>query len=88
MEKIDMDQIEQQLLTYIREELVSGFKGDLQPDTSLEGIIDSTAVMELVVWIEGRFKFSVEIDDINPENFGTVRRLGQWIQRNIEGKAA
>ena len=83
-----MDQIEQQLLTYISEELVSGFKGDLQPDTNLEGIIDSTAVMELVVWIEGSFKFSVEIDDINPDNFGSVRRLSQWIHRNVEGKAA
>jgi hypothetical protein len=38
--------------------------------------------MELTVWIESTFEFSVEIDDITPENFGTIRRLADWIRRN------
>jgi acyl carrier protein len=80
--------LEQQLLAYIKEGLVSSFKGDIQSDTHLIGIIDSTAIMELVVWIEGTFGFSVEIDDINPDNFGSIRLLAVWIQRNIEGNAA
>jgi acyl carrier protein len=75
-------------LTHIKEDLVSSFKGDIQSDTDLIGIIDSTAIMELVVWIEGTFGFTVEIDDINPDNFGSVRRLGAWIQRNSKGTAA
>jgi acyl carrier protein len=80
--------IEQQLLKHIKEELVSSFKGDIQSDTDLAGIIDSTAIMELVVWIEGTFGFTVEIDDISPDNFGTVQRLDAWIRRNLESTAA
>ena len=51
-------------------------------DTNLIGLVDSTGVMELTVWIENTFGFSVEIDDITPENFGTVRSLGAWVRRN------
>lgn len=80
--------IEQQLLKHIKEELVSSFKGDIQSDTDLAEVIDSTAIMELVVWIEGTFGFTVEIDDINPDNFGNVQRLDAWIRRNIESTAA
>jgi acyl carrier protein len=80
--------IEQQILTHIKENLVSSFKGDLEIETDLAGIIDSTAIMELVVWIEGTFGFTVEIDDINPDNFGSVRRLGAWVRRNVESPAA
>src|SRR5262249_1698419 len=82
------DRIEQQLLIHVKNELVSSFKGDLQPETELAGIIDSTAILELVVWIEGSFGFTVELDDINPDNFGSVRQLAQWIQKSTEGEAA
>jgi len=74
--------IEETLKAYIGEELISGEKIDLDLDTDLIGLIDSTGVMELTVWIESTFGFSAEIDDITPENFGTIRRLADWIGRN------
>jgi acyl carrier protein len=83
-----VETIEQQLLSHIQEQFVSAARGELQIDTNLVDVIDSTAIMELVVWIEGTFGFTVELDDINPDNFGSVRKLGQWIRRSTEGKAA
>jgi acyl carrier protein len=74
--------ISEQVTEYITKELASGLKGDLGPDMSLVGLIDSTGVVELTVWVENTFGFSVEIDDITPENFGTVRQLTEWIRRN------
>jgi acyl carrier protein len=74
--------VEETLKAYIGEELISGEKTDLDLDTDLIGLIDSTGVMELTVWIESTFEFSAEIDDITPENFGTIRRLADWIRRN------
>ena len=47
-----MNSVEQQLLSYINGELVSRADSDVQRDTSLVDIIDSAAIMELVVWIE------------------------------------
>jgi acyl carrier protein len=74
--------IEETLKAHIGKELISGEKTDLDLDTDLIGLVDSTGVMELTVWIESTFGFSVEIDDITAENFGTIRRLADWIRRN------
>jgi acyl carrier protein len=74
--------IEDTLKAYIEKELASGQKVQLELDTNLVGLVDSTGVMELTVWIENTFGFSVEIDDITPENFGTIRLLASWIRKN------
>ena len=72
---------EQNLLSYITQELAPG-KADIDVESSLQGVIDSTAVMELVVWIEGEYGFDVEIDDITPEHFGSVKALTAYIEKN------
>lgn len=72
---------EQDLLSYITKELAPG-NSDIDAEASLAGVVDSTAVMELVVWIEGKYGFDVEIDDITPDNFGTVKALSAYIEKN------
>jgi acyl carrier protein len=37
--------------------------------------------MELVVWMEDNYGFQVELDDITPDQFGTVARLAQFIEK-------
>lgn len=69
------------LLHYIKTELAPG-SPDLDVDTNLTGVVDSTAIMEVVVWIEGKFGFDVEIDDITVENFGTVSALVAYIEKH------
>lgn len=73
--------IDQDLLSYITKELAPG-NPDIDAESSLAGVVDSTAVMELVVWIEGKYGFDVEIDDITPENFGSVKALTAYIEKN------
>ena len=82
-----MGSIEETLAAYIGKELATGQAVELTPNTNLIGVLDSTGVVELTVWIESTFGFSVEIDDITPENFGTIRNLSDWIRKNT-GKAA
>lgn len=76
-----MSDTKQKLTEYIRSELASG-DVEIESDTSLAGVIDSTAIMELVVWIEGEIGFDVEIDDITPENFGSIDKIVAYIERN------
>jgi acyl carrier protein len=73
--------IEQDILSYITKELAPG-NTDIDAESSLSGVVDSTAVMELVVWIEGQYGFDVEIDDITPENFGSAKSLSAYIEKN------
>jgi acyl carrier protein len=79
------DAIERDVLAHIKADLVSEFTGDLEPETSLEGLIDSTAIMELIVWVEDTFGFTVELDDITQDNFGSARQLARWIDKNANG---
>jgi acyl carrier protein len=73
--------IEQELLEYITKELAPG-NPDIDAEASLAGVVDSTAVMELVVWIEGKYGFDVEIDDITPDHFGSVKALTSYIEKH------
>ncbi|MDY0041585.1 MAG: acyl carrier protein [Desulforhabdus sp.] len=55
----------------------------LKNDTSFleQGIIDSTGVLELVDWLEEQFSFSVEDDELIPENLDSVNALAAFIAR-------
>jgi acyl carrier protein len=76
--------VEETVMKYVGTELAAGKTVDM--DTNLVGVVDSTAIMELVVWIESTFGFSVEIDAITPENFGTVRLISNYVKSNMGAK--
>ncbi|MFF2122574.1 acyl carrier protein [Kitasatospora sp. NPDC058184] len=80
-----MTTIEERIISHISEKLGPGH--DIAADTDLSYVLDSTAVMEVVVWIEEAFGFSAELDEINPDTFGSPARLAQWVRRNVEGAA-
>lgn len=45
-----------------------------------EGIVDSTGVLELVMFVEETFAVTVEDEEIVPENFDSVARLTQYVE--------
>jgi acyl carrier protein len=61
------------------------FRADAEPpadDQSLieAGIIDSTAVLELVSFIESEFNVTVADADIVPENLDSIRSITSYVQ--------
>ena len=46
-----------------------------------EGIVDSTGVLELVLFVEETFSVEVDDEEIVPDNFDTVNNLAAFIQR-------
>ena len=58
----------------------------LQNDASFleEGIVDSTGVLEMVMFVEETFDMTVEDEDIVPENFDSVEKLGAYVRRKKE----
>jgi acyl carrier protein len=73
--------IEQELIGYISKQLARP-DTKIEPETNLVGVVDSTAVMELVVYIADHYGFDVEIDAITPDNFGSVQRLADYIRKH------
>jgi acyl carrier protein len=45
------------------------------------GLLDSAAIMELIVWYEDRFGLSIDQDDLTIENFGTVNAMADYLSR-------
>ena len=45
-----------------------------------EGIVDSTGVLELVMFIEEAFGFEVEDEDVLPENFDSVAKIARFVR--------
>ena len=45
------------------------------------GLLDSAAVMELIVWLETRFDVVIDQVDLTIENFGTVDAMVGYVTR-------
>ena len=54
----------------------------LQDDVSFleNGIVDSTGVLELVMFVEDTFGIPVNDEEIVPENFDSVDRLAEYVE--------
>lgn len=71
-------QMEESILKFIGQQIAPGCSVGL--DTNLVDVLDSTSIMELVVWVETTFQLSVEIDAVTPENFGGVRQIAAFVR--------
>jgi acyl carrier protein len=83
MSTMTSDQIEQQ----IREFLAGNFIFDPSIEVGIDdsfmetGIVDSTGVLELIMWVEGNFGVHVEDAEVLPENFDSIRNLTNYTLR-------
>lgn len=77
-------EVREQIRNYIAETFLFSDNGfNVSDDISFldEGIIDSMGVLELIMFTEETFNISVEDDEIKPENFDSVNKLYDYIQR-------
>lgn len=59
----------------------------LDDSFSERGIVDSTGILELVAFVEESFGVSVGDEEIVPENFDSIARLTQFIDRKRSGNS-
>lgn len=74
---------EEIILNFIREKLLRGDgQVSLEPDASLisAGVLDSLALLKLLLFIEERFNLKVKDGEVNPSNFETVNRISAFIE--------
>ena len=84
------DQIEQQ----IREFLTNNFIFDPSVQLGLEdsfmenGVVDSTGILEVIMWVEATFGVHVEDAEVLPENFDSIGSLIRYAERKIAARLA
>ena len=71
----------------VRQFLLSNFyvadPDNLVDDASLldQGVIDSTGMLELILFIEQQFEIKVENEEMVPENLDTVQGIAAFVGR-------
>ncbi len=81
-----MEEIKKNVRSYIAQNILFNKNGyPYSDDTSLlgEGIIDSMNVLELVSFVEDKFRVEVNDTDIVPDNFDSVSKLSSFIRRKV-----
>jgi len=77
------------LMETVREFVVQNFLfGDgevLKDDTSFlgNGIIDSTGILELVLFLEQTYNIKIEDDELIPENLDNLRNIARFLERKL-----
>jgi acyl carrier protein len=71
---------------YIVERFLFGQGGDtLSDDTSFleTGIVDSTGVLEVVMFLEQRFGIKIKDDELVPDNLDSIARVASFVVRKL-----
>jgi acyl carrier protein len=49
---------------------------DILPET---GLLDSAAILELILWVETEFGIDIDQQELSLDNFGSIRRMTAFI---------
>ena len=68
---------------FILESFYVSDPADLTDDISLidSGLVDSTGMLEVILFIEAEFGFRVEDRETTPENLETIGRIADFVAR-------
>jgi acyl carrier protein len=78
----------------VRDFVISNFlfgeAGSLQDDSSFldSGIIDSTGMLEMIMFLENTCGVKIEPEEMVPENLDSINRVVQFVKRKLAGAPA
>ena len=77
MEKMDLDEIKELVLNYVKNEYLDDEELDLDYDTPLisSGYVDSFSMVSLLVFLENKFKIKIPPSKATPEAFDSVNKI-------------
>ena len=82
-----MESVETSIRRYVLEAfLFTEDESQLSNNASFleEGIVDSTGVLELVMFVEETFGITVKDEEVVPENFDSVERLARYVRLRMQ----
>jgi acyl carrier protein len=85
--QVQTTDIEQEIRSFIAESFLMSGSDALNEDTPLLGnVIDSTGVIELIVFVQQRFTISVEDEEVMTDNFGSVKNVVAFVEKKLRSK--
>ncbi len=85
MEKMDIDEMKELILDYVKKEYLDEEEIDLNYDTPLisSGYVDSFSMVSLLVFLENRFKIKIPPSKATPEAFDSVNRITDLVNQFV-----
>jgi acyl carrier protein len=82
-----MQKVQDILFNFIMENYIAGrnTNKELMPEESLleSGIVDSTGILELVLFLEEQFSIKIEDEEITPENLDTINNMVAFLEKKM-----
>jgi acyl carrier protein len=79
--------IEREIRTFLVNNYLFGRTEALRDDESLlDNVIDSTGVLELVVFLQDSFAIVVEDNEVVPDNLESVKTVAAFVERKLRNK--
>lgn len=82
-----MNEITEDILHFLKTEGFLNEKISLQENDSLTetGVIDSIILLQLVDFLENKYKIEIPVDMLTPENFDTLAGISQTVEKLKKG---
>ena len=70
------------ITNYIRTQLTAETRSiSLDSNLAQDGLLDSTAMLEVILWVGDTFNITIQSEDLTPENFATPRHIVEFVDR-------
>lgn len=80
-------EIEQEIRNYLTDHFLFGRSEALADDAPLLGnVIDSQGVIELILFVQGRFGITVEDEEVTTDNFSSLKNTVVFIEKKLRSK--
>jgi acyl carrier protein len=75
--------VQDRMRAYILESFYVSEPGELTDELSLidSGLVDSTGMLDIILFLEGEYGFRVEDRETIPENLETIGRIADFVAR-------
>ena len=85
MQTITLENMATELRQFIVDNFLFGRDKPFSNEDSLieNGLIDSTGVLELIAFLEGKYGIRMEQTEIVPDNLDSIQRLSDFIRRKL-----
>ena len=78
---MELDNITRDIYNYIKDEMNHSKEFEMDTNIVERGLIDSTGILTLVLFLETKYNIEIELEDINGENFMKIATIAQLVKK-------
>lgn len=79
------DNITKDIYLYIKQQMNNSSDFDVLMNIIEVGLIDSTGMLNMVMFLETKYGIEIDLEDINEDNFATVDAIAGFVKSKMLG---